>query len=422
MKQANNNEVDLLLRSFAKGRESSALRSALYAGDGIDGGNGGAEDHLDADELNSYAEGVVPAPARARYMEHLAECDSCRRVVIDLSQAAGAANRFDVPAEQKGAGFWQTLTAFFSPAVLRYAVPVLVLTSVVGIGFLALLRERGQDFVARNEQAPALSQQQSKSVETPAGNTTAPQSAPTGSGAPTVAGTPTVGGLFGDNASRGQPAPADRPAPVSSTDDVTKVGSVATTVAKDGIAPGKTAEGVDESRPTNAAEPKAAAPAPPPTVNFEYDRAELAKERARKAEDRDRQAEVSQTESNYRTQPVEEHGPNRSAAPRSAGRADVGSGASLPAKRGPNATDKKGDYKAKAANAETRSVSGRHFTRANNVWVDDAYEDGQATVKVSRSSEQFRALVADESGLRKIANELSGTVIVVWKNRAYRIQ
>ena len=34
--------------------------------------------HLDADELNSYAEGMVPAPARVRYTEHLADCDLCR--------------------------------------------------------------------------------------------------------------------------------------------------------------------------------------------------------------------------------------------------------------------------------------------------------------------------------------------------------
>jgi hypothetical protein len=39
---------------------------------------------------------------------------------------------------------------------------------------------------------------------------------------------------------------------------------------------------------------------------------------------------------------------------------------------------------------------------------------------VARGSEQYRALVADEPGLRAIAERLGGEVIVSWKTRAYR--
>jgi hypothetical protein len=46
---------------------------------------------------------------------------------------------------------------------------------------------------------------------------------------------------------------------------------------------------------------------------------------------------------------------------------------------------------------------------------------GRATVNVTRGSEQYRALVADEPGLRTIAEQLGGEVVVVWKSRAYRI-
>ena len=94
MKQANNNEVDLLLRSLARQRDNSGSRN----GSGFEDSREGLSEHLDADELNSYAEGVVPAPARLRYQEHLADCESCRRIVIDLSQAAGVATRYEVPA------------------------------------------------------------------------------------------------------------------------------------------------------------------------------------------------------------------------------------------------------------------------------------------------------------------------------------
>ena len=53
--------------------------------------------------------------------------------------------------------------------------------------------------------------------------------------------------------------------------------------------------------------------------------------------------------------------------------------------------------------------------------MDTAYQSGRATVEVARSSEQYRALVADETEIRKIADQLDGEVIMVWKGKAYRI-
>ncbi len=71
--------------------------------------------------------------------------------------------------------------------------------------------------------------------------------------------------------------------------------------------------------------------------------------------------------------------------------------------------------------SETRSVGGRKFRRQGSAWVDTAYAQGRATVNVTRGSEQYRALVADEPGLRTIADQLGGEVIVVWRGRAYRV-
>src|ERR1700704_3415967 len=97
MKQANNNEIDLLLQSLARGRDERALQSRAMSGDGKQA----HREHLDADELNSYAEGVVPAPARARYTEHLADCEQCRSIVIGLTQTArGGAPRRREDARQ----------------------------------------------------------------------------------------------------------------------------------------------------------------------------------------------------------------------------------------------------------------------------------------------------------------------------------
>ena len=74
------------------------------------------------------------------------------------------------------------------------------------------------------------------------------------------------------------------------------------------------------------------------------------------------------------------------------------------------------------AAAETRSVAGRSFRKSGNVWMDTAYDSSRQTFSVRRGSEQYRALVADEPEIGRIAEQLDGEFIVVWKSRAYRIR
>jgi hypothetical protein len=64
-------------------------------------------------------------------------------------------------------------------------------------------------------------------------------------------------------------------------------------------------------------------------------------------------------------------------------------------------------------------VSGKQFRRVNGEWVDSVFK-GSYTVDVKRGTEQYRALLADEPGLRPYAEQLAGKVTVVWKGRAYR--
>src|SRR5215213_5834596 len=71
--------------------------------------------------------------------------------------------------------------------------------------------------------------------------------------------------------------------------------------------------------------------------------------------------------------------------------------------------------------ADTRSVAGRRFRKQRGVWVDTAYNSGH-TVNLTRGSEQYRALVADEPAIKIIADQLDGEIIVVWKSRAYKIR
>jgi hypothetical protein len=77
--------------------------------------------------------------------------------------------------------------------------------------------------------------------------------------------------------------------------------------------------------------------------------------------------------------------------------------------------------KAKSSDAienEKTIVSGKTFNRRNNVWYDANYNQ-QSTINITRGTEKYKKLDKD---LRTIIENLGGTVIVVWKDKAYRIQ
>ena len=95
MKQTDNNKIDLLLRDLAR-RERAAIATsrALDSASQSEApasrsGDQSHSAHLDADELSSYAEGALPEITRARYTSHLADCQRCRKLVTELTLAAG---------------------------------------------------------------------------------------------------------------------------------------------------------------------------------------------------------------------------------------------------------------------------------------------------------------------------------------------
>jgi len=396
MKQAKENAIDLLLRSLVRGWESSSQKRSV-SGDG----NETFSEHLNADELNSYAEGVVPPTARARYAEHLADCAGCRGIVVGLTQASGAAAHYEASELKSGLGFFEKLGALFSPAVLRFAIPALVLTAVIGIGLLAVRQQRQPDLIARNEptgsSATVAPPPQTEIGSGQSSNQT-PSAAQKGSNLPAVI-----------DSGKKKNSPKSEKAGAGEAVGIDKR-AASESVAKDEDQRG-TVPGLSELRPTYAPEPKAAAAAK--ASSSDAGAIAVAKRQPVNREEQERRRDDM-----IRTQPSEEHGPNRSAVPTTGGltmqRAEGVSGRH----GGPSKQDKKN----KGTEVETRSISGRRFIREGDTWVDTAYESPRATVKVVRGSEQFRALIADEPGLSTIAQQLDGVIIVVWKNRAYRIQ
>lgn len=403
MRQETNNEIDLLLRRMSR-QDGGAMREA-------------AEQHLDADELSSYAQNALPAAARARYMEHLADCSTCRKLVTELSLSLGATVAAAAPVETvaEPSALKRFLASLFSPMVLRYAVPALGLIVVAAIGFV-ILRQRGQNgFVTQLDTRERQA---------------APITATPEAGAP--ASSPNMA-YDGDTqkAQPGQVAP-----PVTSPKEVTPKSEsegAAGNVASSGPAPAPAPTPAPAAEETAAAAPppKVAAEPPSAKTGFLASEEEKKKNEAKKTDAvarKESEPTVQTTDTSVSTAKANEpaRDENRAAKPGN-DRVDESKRESVPVQRrsgimGGASGIARARNQADKDDAETRTVSGRRFRKERGIWTDTAYDSSTRTVDMARGSEQFRALVADEPEIKKIAEQLDGEVIVVWKGRAYRIR
>ncbi|HEU5130787.1 MAG TPA: hypothetical protein VFT26_01745 [Pyrinomonadaceae bacterium] len=375
MKQETNNEMDLLLRRL--GRRDDAVVS------------GGADGHLDADELSAYAENALPVAARSRYTMHLAECSHCRNLVVQLSSSAGVVATTENAAVAGPSGLKKFLASLFTPMVLRYAVPALGLVVVAAIGFVVLRRERPSEYVVQDY-----------------GNAT--------KAAPSPTDQPVFG--YDDRASKTAPSEAARvekqtkdqaaqPAPPPNTPP--SVTSIEADVSKDKAAQPKP----EEQAPVVAHEP----PKPEPTatpqtrVETEVSKNEV-KELPAKSPPADKALRGAQRE-DRKTDTDFARGRRTDSVTAAAAPATGSAGGAVNMQR--DGVD---------SNANTRSVAGRRFRKQGGVWIDTAYDSSKDAVTLSRGSEQYRALVADEPAIKTIADTLDGEIIVVWKGRTYRIR
>lgn len=388
MRQETNNEMDLLLRRLGRRKDASVS------------GSDGHIDHLDADELSAYAENALPAAARARYTEHLAECARCRELVVQLSASVGVV-KSEGPATIPGPSFLRKfLASLFSPMVLRYAVPALGLIVVAGIGFFVLRQRQGgqqsaNDYVAQVQEAKAPEPEKLQQ----------PASSPEGR-------------LY-DSTERAEANKKTDALPAESREQQAREANAAPAVS--GFA---TEPPVTKAQPEVAKEvPKAPAPTDETRSKLEeaakkqaeVDRLAIANERPPKAKapepgtkTEDRRADDS---------PAGRGAPARSGSETVGVASAQSAGVRQRAQR--DAEEEKGKDK---NDADIRTVSGRRFRKQRGIWIDTAYSSSMNVFSFTRGSEQYRTLVADEPGIKAIADQLDGEIIVVWKGRAYRIR
>ena len=401
MKQTKHNEIDLLLRSLTRSRKSDFGPGDVVLEDQT------VTEHMDADELSSYAERTLPAAARARYTAHLSDCASCRKTVAALSDASGISVSEQVVEQFGRVSFWRQLTAFFSPQVLRFAIPALAIFAIVGVGLFALRDKEHARFVAQNQRSTSTAAP-TDSIQVSA----SPQQETLSN----VAGSKAKSGEANDAPS----PPADKKTASETKEQASKTAdsvNESAAVAKD--SPGvKSSAGVFSTvQPTFAPEPAAPPPPKPESVSVARRAENVASEREVPAEKDERGRQQDEERARSKNETAQVQAAQSNSRPAGALRGAAQGNRSVETKRSDASADRSGED-----NEETRSVSGRRFRRQGSAWVDTAYDASHAVTNITRGSEQYRALVADEPVIRTIAEQLAGEVVLVWKGRAYRIR
>lgn len=394
MKPEPNNDIDLLLRQLSR-------RNGVPVSE-ID------ERHLDADELNSYVANALPAAARARYTAHLADCSSCRKLVVDLSAAQGPVTVQQSATVVAPTGWKSFLASLFSPMVLRYAVPALGLIAIAVVGIVVLRKDQLGSSVALNE---------------------SPQNTVVRSESPSSPYVSPDANIATNEAKQEPVAPAAKQDQVAKVAPVTKAGPVANETA-------------DASGAAAAAEAPPPAPKPVPAEEEAQRLAKLQEEKKAEAAQPAANRDVTKEREADKNEPPKQKTDavaTVTVAPGTVARKDIAvrsdksgettsagarAGAGQDLKRPPKTLQAQSRAEAKDEDAavETRSVAGRRFRKSGRVWIDTGFDSSKPITTVARGSEHYRSLVGDEPSLRRIADELDGEIIVVWKGTTYRIR
>ena len=375
-------EIDAILRR-ARAPVGAAVIAPLLA-------------HIDGDAIAAFAENALPAKARSVYMEHFADCDGCRKllsnVILANTEAVAATASSSALAPVAEAVVPWYIKIFRTPN-LALAMGALVLTFGGLLGFLV--------FQNRSNSGAMLSQ--TKEPERTNGG-------PHTSGVPAANSANAMASAANAPANIASPSSVNAPMPAPATKSST--GPSDDTLDHNGSATGSGQSDMDRRVATDgvtleAAKPVAAAPPPPPV-----DQPKLAIRDEKKAgEVRLKDAVAGKEITLSKTDTYDRSRESPQAARKNSGpsRASV-----------QNNTQQEMNTQQNAAGmvAPTRSAGGRTFVNHDGAWYDKAYH-GQATINVGRGTDAYNKL---DGGLRKIADSIGGTVVVVWKSKAYRIQ
>lgn len=352
--------------------------------------------HLDADEISAFAENALPEKIRQKYTLHLADCDRCRKSLSNLIELNSETENIAVHAEEKHfiavpVPWYRKLFAFPN---LAYTMGGLVL-AFSGIAAYTVMQNVNS---SENAEVSQIYERQpngkgmSSDGEAIVGESYSSNSAMS---ANTMMSNAAVMNLSSNSAAN---FPAMPSAPVRTTNSNTTVlreeADKDLKVEAKPLSPPKAP--IDLAKTNDSIASGVALPTPAKENEYVMD-GELQKQQNQA------QNSIAQNESN-----ITPDSRNVKRAPMPALRAE---------NKSRKAEELRDDTQGKSKSVATTSVGGKTFKRENNVWYDSAYR-GQATVNVTRGTNEYKKL---DSGLRGIAENLGGTVVIVWKAKAYRI-
>ena len=379
-------EIDAILRSAR--RDSPAIPASR---------------HLDADEISAFAENAMPEKSRSLYAAHMADCDRCRKIlssVLVLNSEAvpvAAASPSVITLAERSVPWYRSLFLFPNLAYVMGGL-VMILGGFLAFSVIQNSREPMTAAVSEQRDMPAtggeggprfdanelesLNSSSSNAMANVAVANTAPVTATSNANANTAIAVPPGGPRAPDNnfAADGitvdttSPAAAPRPADLAASAEA-PTATKAPPAREDAAMSRSNLE--EKDKPTE------------PVVRDAAKNQALLKQQAGQNV---QSGPMNRNDRQYNRQLENMDSANAKRAQRSATDGDAAGGRKV--------------------------VSGRTFERKQGVWYDTSYQ-GHPTINVRRGSAEFNRL---DAGLRTIANSMSGTIVVVWGAKAYRIQ
>jgi hypothetical protein len=366
-------EIDALLRqpakaenAFAENDSQSAIRIS----------------HLDADAISAFAGNALPEKTKNHYTKHFADCERCRKILSNVIASNSETVYVEETKKVAAVAIVPWYRKLFVYPNLAYTLGALVLAFSGLVAFVVLQND------SRNAQVSQVAERQpaGKGMSSD-GDAIAPETNFSDSSSFNSASAGNSGSVYSQNS-------ATMNAPAKSA--MRNFNSSAVS-GKPSVSPTRTPK-EEPRREENSAKNKTALP----ENNFAVDGAVNEKqERAR-----EKKEDKKDAENNDAISPAAALTARQQSELPSAG-AQPGALAHAPPRKARS-----------VAAGETTKVGGKTFKRANGVWIDSSYK-GQATTNISRGTNEYKKL---DAGLRSIAESLNGAVIVVWKEKAYRIQ
>ncbi|MGI8467630.1 MAG: zf-HC2 domain-containing protein [Pyrinomonadaceae bacterium] len=374
-------EIDILLRQTARRGETVSEI---------------AGSHPDADEINAFAEHVLPEKARLRTVNHLAACARCRNILSNLMNF-NTETSSEIISESKLESAlipWYKRLFVFPQIAYTMGLTILIFAGIIAIVVLKNSTRDNSSEVARVDEKPQIvnSVFNGANANSASSNSAMNSAAYTNSNATAAKVLPNS---QNKNNSRALSANSNAAARDKNVEPAKS-------------AP-KTTEPSSESESAKKEKQEMVAAAPPRENNYTVNGTtnDSARRQAEFPQNSASQNQSSDTAAASDTRGVQSpaiNGRNTQSLRVSKNRAET---------KADNSSDAD-ENKA----AETRSVGGKNFRRAGGIWYDVKYK-GQKTINVTRGSNDYKKL---DGGLRSIADNLSGIVVIIWKDKVYRIQ